>query len=149
MKKQTLAVLLAALLFTSCSGTKVKDVDIDALAESIVTTVSFDDELEMIDDNMISMLYDIDGYVDAVLYKGSGATAEEVAVFKMETDADAKTACEEAKAHIRSQIAAYESYMPDEVARLEDAVVRQDGCYVSVVVSADSETAEKLLGDTF
>ena len=48
MKKQTLAVLLAALLFTSCSGTKVKDVDIDALAESIVATVSFDDELEMI-----------------------------------------------------------------------------------------------------
>lgn len=149
MKKQTLAVLLTALLLTSCGKSPAKDVDIESLAESIVQTVAFDDDLTIIDDSMISMLYDIDGYVDAVLYKGSGATAEEVAVFQMETASDAKNACEDAKAHIQSQIKAYESYMPDEVARLEEAVVRQDGCYVSVVVSADPEAAKKLLGDTF
>ena len=54
-----------------------------------------------------------------------------------------------AKAHIQSQIDAYESYMPDEVSRLEDAVVRQDGTYVSIVVSADSDAAQKLLDDSF
>ena len=149
MKKTWLAALLAALLLTSCSGNTAKDVDIEALAQEIVQTVAFDDTLEEIDDSMIPMLYDIDGYTDAVLYKGSGATAEEVALFKMESSDDAKTACEEAKAHIQSQIEAYESYMPDEVTRLEDAVVRQDGNYVSIVVSADPEAAEKLLEDSF
>ncbi len=149
MKKQTLAVLLTALLLTSCSSKPAADVDIELLAESIVETVVFDDDLAVIEDSMIPMLYDIDGYVDAVLYKGSGATAEEVAIFQMGSDSDAKDAYEDAKAHIESQIKAYENYMPGEVARLEEAVVRRDGCYVSVVVSADPDAAEKLLEDTF
>ena len=153
MKKLILAVSAAvsasALLLVSCGSQQTKDVDIEALAGEIVQTVSFDDTLEEIDDSMISMMYDISGYQDAVLYKGSGATAEEVALFRMENNEDAKTALSEAKAHIQSQIDAYESYMPDEVSRLEDAVVRQDGVYVSVVVSADPAAAEDLLKKSF
>ncbi len=145
------AVLAAGLLLGGCGaqGTSAKEVDVESLAGEIVQAVSFDDTLEEIDDSMISMMYDISGYKEAVLYKGSGATAEEVALFQMESDADAKNALEEAKAHIQSQIDAYESYMPAEVSRLEDAVVRRDGVYVSVVVSADPEAAEKLLGEAF
>ena len=148
MKKVMLAALTMAALLCSCNE-QPKDVDIDALAQEIVEGVSFDDSLAEIDDSMISMLYSIDGYTDAVLYKGSGATAEEVAIFQMETTDDAKTALEEAQAHIQSQIDSYESYIPEEVSRLEDAIVRQDGCYVSVVVSADSAAAEKLLDGAF
>lgn len=148
MKKVMLAAMMAAMLLTSCNE-QPKDVDISALASQIVGEVSFDDSLSEIDDDMISMLYSIDGYTDAVLYKGSGATAEEVAIFKMETTDDAKTALEEAQAHIQSQIESYESYIPEEVSRLEDAIVRQDGCYVSVVVSGDSAAAEKLLDGAF
>ena len=62
---------------------------------------------------------------------------------------DAKTALEQAQAHIQSQIDSYESYIPEEVSRLEDAVVRQDGSYVSVVVSADAAAAEKMLDEAF
>jgi predicted small secreted protein len=149
MKKETLAVLMTALLLTSCGRTTGKDVDIEALAETIAQTVAFDDDLALIDDSMISMMYDIDGYADAVLYKGSGATAEEIALFRMESASDAQTAYQEAQAHIQSQIAAYANYLPDEVDRLEDAVIRQDGCYVSVVVSADADAAEKLLKEQF
>lgn len=148
MKKVMLAAMMAAMLLTSCNE-QPKDVDISALASQIVGEVSFDDSLSEIDDDMISMLYSIDGYTDAVLYKGSGATAEEVAIFKMETTDDAKVALEEAQAHIQSQIESYESYIPEEVSRLEDAIVRQDGCYVSVVVSGDSAAAEKLLDGAF
>ena len=148
MKKVMLAAMMAAMLLTSCNE-QPKDVDISALASQIVGEVSFDDSLSEIDDDMISMLYSIDGYTDAVLYKGSGATAEEVAIFKMETTDDAKEALEEAQAHIQSQIESYESYIPEEVSRLEDAIVRQDGCYVCVVVSGDSAAAEKLLDGAF
>ena len=148
MKKVMLAAMMAAMLLTSCNE-QPKDVDISALTSQIVGEVSFDDSLSEIDDDMISMLYSIDGYTDAVLYKGSGATAEEVAFFKMETTDDAKEALEEAQAHIQSQIESYESYIPEEVSRLEDAIVRQDGCYVSVVVSGDSAAAEKLLDGAF
>lgn len=148
MKKVMLAAMMAAMLLTCCNE-QPKDVDIGALASQIVEGVSFADSLAEIDNSMISMLYSIEGYTDAVLYKGSGATAEEVAIFKMETTDDAKSALEEAKAHIQSQIESYESYIPEEVSRLEDAIVRQDGCYVSVVVSADSAAAEKLLDDAF
>ncbi len=148
MKKVMLAAMMAAMLLASCNE-QAKDVDISALASQIVGEVAFDDTLSEIDRDMISMLYSIDGYTDAVLYKGSGATSEEVAIFKMETTDDAKAALDEAKEHIQSQIEAYESYIPEEVSRLEDAVARQDGCYVSVVVSGDPAAAEKLLDGAF
>ena len=148
MKKVMLTVLAAGVLLCSW-GEQPKDVDIDALAQQIVEGVSFDDALAEIDDSMISMLYNIEGYTDAVLYKGSGATAEEVAIFQMGSSDDAKTALEQAQAHIQSQIDSYESYIPEEVSRLEDAVVRQDGSYVSVVVSADAAAAEKMLDEAF
>ena len=148
MKKVMLTVLAAAVLLCSC-GEQPKDVDIDALAQQIVEGVSFDDALAEIDDSMISMLYNIEGYTDAVLYKGSGATAEEVAIFQMGSSDDAKTALEQAQAHIQSQIDSYESYIPEEVSSLEDAVVPQEGSYVSGVVSADAAAAEKMLDEAF
>ena len=49
------------------------------------------------------------------------------------------------KQHIEDQITSFESYVPGEVAKLKDAVVRTVGRYVAVCVSDDSAAAEKIL----
>ena len=101
---------------------------------------------------MLSMMsdYDIEGVEKSVVYLGSGATAEEITVLEC-TDADAaKNQVEPAmKQHIENQITSFESYVPAEVAKLKEAVIRVGGKYVAVCVSDDSAAAEKIIDQYF
>lgn len=142
--KKFLAVLAASLLLASCGSSKTPDINIDNLAADLVADVSFTDDLALIDDSMISNLYNVQ-YEDAVLYMGSGATAEEVAIFACADEAAAKTALDGAKSHIQSQIDSFEDYIPEEVKRLEEALVLQEGKYVITVVTEDKETAQGVI----
>ncbi|MDD6034421.1 MAG: DUF4358 domain-containing protein [Oscillospiraceae bacterium] len=148
MKKRKLAALLLAVSMglAGCGSKPAANIDIDSLAAKLTSDVAFEDELSLIDDGMISMVYNNTlQWEDAVLYMGSGATAEEVAVFACADEAAAKAALNEAEAHIASQKESYESYVPEEVKRLDEAIVRQSGKYVVVVVTEDTAAAEAVL----
>ena len=147
MKRKIFAAFLAGImaLCAGCGAKKDIEIDIDALAADLTAGIVFDDEMSLIDDGMIPMIYNADVYEDAVLYMGSGATAEEIAVFECENETRAKGALDEAKSHIESQIISYEGYIPEEVQRLEQAVVLQEGRYVIVAVTADPAAAEKII----
>ncbi len=148
MRKKWMAGLLAALALSlgGCSSAP-EDVDIDKLAAELAEKVSFTDELAQIDDGMIPMVYDGLTWEDAVLYMGSGATAEEVALFAFTDAKAARMAVQEGKAHIESQKGAFENYVPEEVKRLEGAIVQQGGRYMAVVVTEDTDTADQILKD--
>ncbi|MGI5893123.1 MAG: DUF4358 domain-containing protein [Candidatus Merdivicinus sp.] len=138
----------ACLLLASCGGSEeAQNVDIEALAQELNTGINYEDPLEKLDSDMIGMLYAVDGMVtESVVYMGSGATAEEIAVFACN---DTDTAKNEVKpvveAHVQSQIDAFEDYVPGEVAKLEKAVIRQSGKYVALSVSNDPDSANKIL----
>lgn len=150
MKKRWIAGLLAALTLSlgGCSSAS-ENVDIDKMAAELAEKVTFVDELAQIDESMISMVYDGFEWEDAVLYMGSGATAEEIAVFAFADAAAARTAVDQGKAYIESQKEAFENYVPEEVKRLEGAIVQQGGRYMAVVVTEDTDTADKIIKDYF
>ncbi len=144
------AGIFACAVLASC-GTESENVqvDINALAEALDTGITYQDPLEKLDDDMVGMLYSVDGLVDAsVVYMGSGATAEEIAVFDC---VDADTAKNKVKPivedHVKSQIEAFENYVPEEVSKLNEAVVRQTGEYVVLSVSNDPDGANKILDE--
>ena len=156
-KKRFLLVILAlifALGLCACGdgGTsesseppKPLTVDIEGLAAELLDGVTFEDELFRIEDEMISFYYEIPEGGKGVFYYGSGATAEEVAVFELTDANQADEFLAVAQEHIEDQILSYEDYIPGEVARLEQAVVECHGKYVVVCVTADPETAEKII----
>ena len=142
------AGVFAGMMLASC-GSQNEDiqVDINALAEELNTGITYQDPLAKLDDDMVGMLYSVDGLVDAtVVYMGSGATAEEIAVFDC---VDAATAKDQVKPivekHVQSQIEAFENYVPEEVAKLNEAVVRQAGEYVDLSVSNDKDGANEII----
>ena len=82
MKKRMLPFLLAlALLFglAGCGATG-GSLDIQALAEDLLKNGEFSDELWKIDDSMVKKLYNVDDYTQALVYVGSGATADRKSV---------------------------------------------------------------------
>lgn len=144
------AGVFACAVLASCGEQAENvEVDINALAEALDTGITYQDPLEKLDDDMVGMLYSVDGLVDAsVVYMGSGATAEEIAVFDC---VDADTAKNKVKPivedHVKSQIEAFENYVPEEVAKLNEAVIRQVGEYVVLSVSNDVDGANKILDE--
>ena len=150
MKKA--AVVLMALLMlclAGCSGgADVTDVDIGKVADELKEQIVYQDELAPLTGEAFNDLYGIDpaAIKDAIAYIGSGATAEEIVAIEMndkESVADAEKALED---HLQYQKDGYADYGPDEIPKLEKAVLKSGGCYIFLSVSDDDAKAAEIIG---
>ncbi len=151
MKKRIIAALMAALCLTAAScGTETKTPD--ATAQEEVKEISFDagsvttevlaeipinSAIEKGIDDLEFYFTDLDtsGLTDASYYMcASGAYPDEIAVFVFDTADSAKAAEASVKARLDKQVSVYESYTPEEMYKLEDAIidVRQNVVFYAV-----------------
>ena len=96
----------------------------------------FTEELTEVSEDVIVRRYGLDGsdVVYAAGYAGTPAVVDEIAVFET---TDTNAVLEAVNARIESQKTNYASYAPDEVPKLEDAVIAAVGDCVVVCVSED------------
>lgn len=151
MKKLLSVFLLAGLcLSLAACGGKEPDPPRDfttADAQTLLDSSAFSESLEEIDREIACYLYELDPdqVSEAAVYGSTGATAEELAVLVF-SDADAAAA---AKAHFETRIAdrteAMKDYLPNEVPKLEKAVLEVRGATLLFVVASDYTPVEDLL----
>ncbi len=147
MKKKFQTAILAAAactLLAGCGGGG-KKVDTAALADSLVHDVTYTGELNQIGEDEISNFIKLEDGVEGVLYMSSVGTAEEVAVFTASDEQTAKVMETNVEAFLRDQKSAVEDYKPEEAKRIDEAVLEQEGKYVVLCVSGDSEKAEDII----
>ena len=158
MIKKLLLILISIVVvisLMSACGAPAKDevvVDIDALAKEIESAGLFIDTLELITKESVlgSVLFLSTGKIEySALYMGSGATAEEFAVFKCVSEEAAADIVSELNVRIQEQKARYADYAPDAVPRLNNAVIAQKGSYVLYIVSDNYQQARKLAEESF
>ena len=94
--KNTLIVLLTVvlILMSACSAPpdEGQNIDLDGLAEDLLESGIFEEELNPVDGETAKKLYGIDNAASFQLYAGSGATASELALLEFETEDDADAA---------------------------------------------------------
>ncbi|MGN0169813.1 MAG: DUF4358 domain-containing protein [Lachnospiraceae bacterium] len=152
MRKKILACLgltLTMALVGCGSRAEEKTIDAEALAIELAEKVTYTDELNKIDSGVAGELYQINTAENAYVYVSSGATAEEVAVFEFADEEDAGEAVEAANTRIQEQKESFEMYAPEEVSRLDKAIVKQSGRYLMVCITEDTDTAENIIEDYF
>lgn len=151
MKKSRLTAVLAALVLLSagCGSNAAKEIDASALAESLATDISYDDELQLLDEDEVKVYIDMEEGVKASLYMGSGSTAEEAAVFDAPDEDTAKKQMEHVQTYLDDQADSFRDYIPEETKRVEDAVLVQKGRYVILCVSASSDQANEIIEEAF
>lgn len=142
-----LSLTLMSFIFCGCEEKPVTDVDFDPLAKELLESGGFSDILCPLTTDVASSLYKIDknDIEDLSMYCSTGATAEEIALFKAKDEASALRIKEAVDARIQYQKKAYESYLPAEVPKLEDAIVRHQGVFVIYVTSNEPERAEDII----
>jgi len=151
--KKTLTLLLAAALLlgalTACGsgGKTVTEVDFAALADELLSSGLYNDLMSPLDGDVAAMLYQVDPGViaESVLYCGTGATGEEIALFKAADTAGAAALAAAAQDRRSSQIEAFKNYVPAEVPKIEKAVIRTNGLFVAYIVSGDADKAARIL----
>ncbi len=122
---------------------------LDALVEAGV----FSEELEELDADMAFALYGLAGYglereglKDAVVLRSAGATCEEAAVLTFENEEQTDIALAAFKDYQESQIESNQSYRPQEIPKLENAVLMVRKTAILFLVAADLDAAEPVLG---
>ena len=113
---------------------------------------AFSEELEELDTETAFMLYHLGDFdlipedlTDGAVLRSSGATCEESDVLVLVDEAKAAKAAEALNAYVKGQIEANVDYRPEEIPKLENAVVDQQGSTVLLVVPNNMELANSVL----
>ena len=147
--KKTAALFLALVCLLSAltgCGDK-KELDPQKLADELLSGADFVDSMNEISDTVVPILYEFYAadYTSALVYCGTAATAEEIAIFKAADAAAAERLLKAARARVDHQIEVYSSYGPEAARTLENGIVKQSGDYIVVVVCSDSAGAQKIV----
>lgn len=149
MRKSAIILLacMAVLLFAGCSSTETTWENIDETAQALLQSGEFEDELTAAEESVALDYYGIDQskVENCVFYVGTGATAEEIAIFEATDQEAAKELVELAKKRVEEQTESFRSYNPDELTKLENAVIETRGTKVAVCISGDSDKAKEIL----
>lgn len=142
---QLLACGAAALMLAAC-GSQVK-IQPDQTLEQMKNKITFTDQFETLDESGACRVFGVeeDLVSDCAALAGSGATAESLSVWEAKNTDDAQKIEEQLQTFVDGYIEGYSDYKPEEVPKLESAILSQEGNYVILCISADNDAAESIV----
>ncbi len=130
------------LLLTGC-GAKKELPSVEDMTDTLQEQVTFTDEMIRKEKDETILFYNIDNELvaDAAALVGSGATAEMLAVWQAQDEQSAETIAQTMQDFNDNWKEGYSDYKPEEVFKLETAIVRQQGTCVIYAVTAENDAA--------
>ena len=150
MKKflKILALSLALILCLSACG-KATYISFDDVYNDLTASVDFGAnmaEMSEIAAENFYFIYDTEILEDFVIYMDeSNATPNEIALFRLAKESDRTTVETIVQNRIKDLQIGFEDYNPDEMYKLENAVVKSSGKYVMMVISGDNSKAAEII----
>lgn len=132
---------------TSQTGTSEADTDIPSnVTSAIMAEINIPSATQK-DIDSLGLYYDID--VDMIssmslFICGSGAYPDELAVFELKDSKNADTVKKLVQKRLDSQIALYRDYTPNEMYKLDGAVLKSKGNYVYLLVCENNDRAGEI-----
>lgn len=156
MNKKILAIVILVIIlvivgviFWSNSKNKNIQINIDELADKIVTSGAFEDELIKADSEMVIKDYGFtnDEIKELVSYQGSGATSEEIVILQVNDKSNLNTVKEKINTRIDERKEAFASYLPKEVFKIENNVLKIEGNYAILCISNDAKKVSDVINN--
>ena len=138
--------LMSVLCLCSCNKEEGKTPATADVAAIISDSAEFTELIALTDDNIGPRYYGID--LEAieeyeVLVCSSGALADEVAVFKMKDREDVEDMLDVVRERKQDLYDRFVDYVPEEINKINNAVIGSNGNYVYFVVSSNNSAAKK------
>ena len=124
-------------------------INIQDLASRIVGSASFEDQLAQADSEMVMNDYTFtsDEINDLVSYQGSGATSEELVILQVKDKSKINSVKEKINTRLSERREAFESYLPKEVGKIDNNILRVEGNYIILCIANDTNTVNKIINE--
>lgn len=122
-----------------------KSIDLDKFVNRMLDNVTFDAELNLLEDSVASGMIDTAEGTDLRIYMGNGTYSDELVVMTARSETDAEQNQKNAEAHLAEMQKQFNDYIPKEAKKIDKAVKVRCGCYVVVCVTNDTDTAKKTI----
>ena len=143
-----IVAVVLAVMFISRNSKNIQ-INIQDLASKIAESGSFEDQLMQVDSEMVIEDYNFssDEINELVSYQGSGATSEEIVILQVKD----KSQINDVKSKIDTRLAerkeAFESYLPEEVGKIDNNILKVEGNYVILCIANDTNTVNNVLNE--
>ncbi len=145
MRKWIVTVVFVLILCTAAGCAQMPaELTVDESMTAIMENVAFEDTLEEIDRDVITWRYGVGDDIEARVFVGSGATAEEACVMKAPDSQTAAELLAGLEQYLQDTRDSFENYQPKEVRKIDGAFLKQYNSTVVLVISADDDAEEKL-----
>ena len=142
--------LVMVLSMTACGKDKkqeAKEYDGAALLQAILEQVKFSDTMTSVGEFASLYFPDLPESAKIEMYTGSGYYADELVLISVSDASDMEAVKASVDVHMEQLTAQFKNYIPEEVAKIEKAIVWQGGSHTIVCISNDYATAQKILND--
>ena len=131
-----IAVVIGVIILMTNKNKKIQ-ININVLSDKIAQSGAFEDELIKADSEMVKKNYGFtnDEIKELVSYQGSGATSEEIVVLQVKDKNNLNSVKEKINARIEERKEAFASYLPKEVFKIENNLIKIQGNYVILSIS--------------
>ena len=157
MKKKIVVIIIVIIIIIMAiiigimqkNNNKTIEINVEDLATKMQQSGAFEDELVKIDSEMIMNDYNFttDEVEEFVSYQGSGATSEEIVILKVKDKSNLNSIKDKINARIEERKEAFQSYLPKEVGKIDNNILRVEGNYVIFCVSNDSSKVNQIIND--
>lgn len=140
-------ILVSAGLLAGCGSKKAMNTD--EVAGRLLGEISYQDSLTKTDLDTAGMFLNLSGIdiTNAAIYESSGWTAEEIVVMECASSADADKAKAMMEARIEEQKTNFVDYVPEEMEKLNAAVIVESGNFAVLSVSDEPDKAKSILAE--
>lgn len=142
-----LGMAVLCLLMGAC-GEKAAQWNVEETAAALVSEGSFEDKMSEASADIFEMLYygvDMSTVEELSFYMSTGATAEEVTVVRCSSEEAARKLETIARERVQYLKDSFENYVPKELTKLENPVLKQEGVYLILCISADDNKAAQIV----
>lgn len=141
-------IIVAVILFLQKNKENIQ-INIEGLAEEITKSNAFEDQLEKIDSEMTMQDYNFstDEVAQLVSYQGSGASSEEIVILQVKEKSNINSVKDKINTRLAERKEAFESYLPEEVGKIDNSILRVEGNYIILCVAKDANTVNNVINE--
>ena len=142
-----IVAIIGAIIYFNKKNNEDVEINIEELATKIIESGAFKDELSQIPDEIVMEAYGFttDEIQEIVSYQGSGATSEELVILHAKSKGNMNNIKEKINIRLEERKEAFESYLPEEVFKIENRVLETKGNYIILAIAQDANKVEETI----
>lgn len=144
----TILVIIGIIIIINNRNSNI-EINMEELSTEILESGAFSDSLAKVDNEIVMNDYSFtnDEIKEIISYQGSGATSEEILLIELNDKSFLNSVKNKINTRLDERKEAFNSYLPEEVFKIENNLLEIKGNYVILCISNDSNKVNEVINN--